>query len=67
MALKKTPADVCDAQVVGYVCARSVAANLLTGGTREFRRLNRFWEAPVRAADVLPMALPGRRDLAALD
>jgi len=57
-ALKTPTGDVCSAQVVTYLCARSTAGQLMEGGEGEFRRLNRFWAAPVRSAGVDSVRLP---------
>jgi len=57
-ALKKPTGDVCSAQVVTYLCARSAAGQLMEGGEGEFRRLNRFWAAPVRSAGAESVRLP---------
>jgi len=57
-ALKKPAGHVCSAQVVTYLCARSVAGQLMEGGEAEFRRLNRFWVAPARSAGVDTVRLP---------
>jgi hypothetical protein len=47
------------AQLVRCLCAKSKANLLLAGGDREFRRLNRFWMAPIRTAAVFQITLPG--------
>jgi hypothetical protein len=51
--------DTFGAQLVRWLCAKSKADLLLAGDDREFRRLNRFWMAPIRTAAVFPIALPG--------
>ena len=64
-ALETPPEQLFGAQLVGYVCAQSKCQALLQGGDQEFRRLNRYWEAPVRSAQTRPIQLPGltpRRD-----
>ncbi len=60
-ALKKPAGEVFAAQVVTYLCARSVAQQLVTGGDGEFRRLSRFWAAPVRSGSVDDVRLPWQR------
>jgi hypothetical protein len=58
-ALGMPRAEVFGAQLVRWLCARSKANLLSIGGDSEFRRLNRFWMAPIRTAAVFPIALPG--------
>jgi len=58
-ALGMRRAAVFGAQLVRWLCAKSKADLLLAGGDREFRRLNRFWMAPIRTAAVFPIAIPG--------
>jgi hypothetical protein len=53
-------AEVFGSQLVRWLCAKSKANFLLAGGDREFRRLNRFWMAPIRTAAVFQIPLPGR-------
>jgi hypothetical protein len=59
-ALDMARVEVFGAQLVRWLCAESKADLLLAGGDSEFRRLNRFWMAPIRTAAVFPIALPGQ-------
>jgi len=59
-ALGMPRAEVFGAQLVRWLCAKSKANLLLPGGDSEFRRLNRFWMAPIRTAAVFQIPLPGR-------
>jgi hypothetical protein len=58
-ALGTPRAEVFGAQLVRWLCAKSKADLLLAGGDGEFRRLNRFWMAPIRTAAVFQISLPG--------
>jgi hypothetical protein len=60
-ALRKPAGEVCAAQVVSYLCARSVTQQLVAGDDSEFRRLSRFWSAPVRSGSVDDVRLPWQR------
>jgi hypothetical protein len=53
-------AEVFGAQLVRWLCAKSNADSLFIRGDSEFRRLNRFWMAPIRTAAIFQIALPGR-------
>jgi hypothetical protein len=59
-ALGMPPAEVFGSQLVRGLCAKSKTNLLLAGGDREFRRLNRFWMAPIRTAAIFQIPLPGR-------
>jgi len=59
-ALGMPRAEVFGSQLVRWLCAKSTTNLLLAGGDREFRRLNRFWMAPIRTAAVFQIPLPGR-------
>jgi hypothetical protein len=65
-ALGTPRAEVFGAQLVRWLCAKSKADLLLAGGDGEFRRLNRFWMAPIRTAAVFQIPLPGREQESAL-
>jgi hypothetical protein len=53
--------EVFSAQLVRWLCAKSKAGLLLENGDSEFRRLHRFWMAPIRTTAVFPITLPAQK------
>ena len=60
-ALRIPRAEVFSAQLVRWLCANTKVGLLRENGDSEFRRLNRAWIAPVRAAAIFPITLPDQK------
>ncbi len=58
-ALNSSEREICQLQVVPYVCIRRFAPNLISRGETEFKRLNKFWISPLRSGRrVVSFTLP---------